>query len=196
MIFLYILLGLLAVVFGVKLWKKREPKGWYIGPIVNGKNRSFNMPLYPDTDGDDVWSIEVPKESHPHYITKASKFTKRIHFKYEVKGTFTCVERPDQPASCSLFFQRKGDTYAGTGKYAHYRWYSTQAFPLTEGIHEFTVDLEYKNWINVQGPDTEQNFLAAIAKMARVGIVFGGAGGRGHGARGPASYRLLEWNVV
>lgn len=178
----------------VQAWRTHVPDGWIIGPLIDGKNLSYLMPMRPLIRGTG-WFVGIPPFAHMHYATKNGQVKRHITIRYKVEGLITCRERPDLPASMSFHFQREGDNWSARGKYETYRWYSKQELPLTPGEHVAHINLNHDEWINVQGPDTTEQFEDAVKHMARVGIVFGSAGGRGHGVLGPATFELLDWSA-
>lgn len=160
-------------------------KGWRIGPFVRGENQSKDLPWRPKKVGNG-WRIDG---GEPHYVTRdCDSLSSSIHVRYRASG-WTAVEggRP----GLTLYFQRKGDTWSARGEYATYRWYSRTLFPL-EGEHEITLPVTGEHWGNVWGGS--EGFELAKRNVARVGLCFGDAGGRGHGVRG-GTFELLEFEA-
>ncbi|MGV1681739.1 hypothetical protein [Sphingopyxis sp. NJF-3] len=191
----------------------REAVDWEIGPVIRSKNYSVGMPPHPVRLGKG-WYFDFPypdlRSGHVHYVTfnpgsLAGK--SRIIIRYKVKADqnvrFVSREYPDRTATVSLFFQRSGDTWTAKGKFNHYRWYapSTTIQAIEPGVHEMIVDLSDRNWVPVSGGarnfDVEA-FNEALVHSSRIGLVFGTAGGRGHGvfATGPARFTLIDFRIL
>ena len=187
-------------------------EAWEIGPVIRGRNYSVGMPLRP-MPARQGWSFEFPNPTaaagHVHYLTfrhgsLAGK--RRIVMRYRIdapRGTrFVPQESPMNPAILSLYFQRRGDTWSGRGRYDPYRWYAPMhtVVPLTPGEHVVTARLD-DGWtgVNVTTARTHQEaFQEAIEDADRVGFVLGSVAGRGHGvyATQPARLTVLSFEVV
>jgi hypothetical protein len=185
---------------------------WEIGPWIKGKNYSVGMPLHPSPEGDG-WSFRFPHSSrtagHVHYVTYdpgslAGK--SRIVVRYRVNarpGTqFLPQENQEEPATVSLFFQRRGDTWTARRQYEHYRWYAPVAHVqrLKPGVHTMVVKLDDPTWVSVGFKPASANpaaFDAAKRDTWRIGLVFGSPLARGHGvfATAPATFDLLDFRV-
>jgi hypothetical protein len=184
---------------------------WQIGPIIGGKNYSAGMPLHPSM-GRRGWFIDFPyptvEAGHVHYITlNHGPLTGKneIVMRYRIEANpgvrFVPRETPGVPATLSLFFQRRGDTWTARGRYATYRWYapSQTVMPITPGEHSVTVSLN-DNWTSVNGRAAAADpmgFREAVDDAEKVGIVLGSAGARGHGvyATGPARLTVTSFQV-
>lgn len=184
---------------------------WEIGPIIRGKNHSVGMPLHP-RPARGGWSFDFPypnaRAGHVHYLTfdhgpLAGK--KKIVMRYRIDAApgvrFVPREMPERPATLSLYFQRRGDTWSGRGRYAGYRWYapSDTLLELRPGVHTVTVDLD-ERWTSVMGAsgaDDPAGLRGALERTGRVGFVLGSAAARGHGvyATGPARLTVLDFEV-
>lgn len=161
-------------------------KGWLIGPFVRGQNMSKGLPWRPDETAQG-WRIDGGK---PHYVTKdCNGLSGSIRVRYRASD-WSAVEGGE--AGLTLHFQRKGDDWSGTGRFAAYRWYSRGFFPL-EGEHEVTVPLTAEYWGSVMGGT--DGFGDALRNASRVGLCFGARGGRGHGTRG-GTFELLNFEVL
>ena len=130
----------------------------------------------------------------------------RIVVRYRVdapRGTrFVSQETPDQTATVSLYFQRRGDTWSAKGRYADYRWYAPPGTvrAIAPGEHELTVSLHDPQWGSVfsqTAAGDPRAFQAARPEADRLGLVFGTSSARGHGvfATGPARFELLSFRV-
>lgn len=188
-----ILIASLAFLAGYFIWRRlrnRQPDGWFLGPIVNGKNSSRGKVILTNNG----WYISIDE---PHYCTKkadAPLTGKTLTFRYRFLGDVRPVERPSEQPTFSAHFQRKGDNWTGLGKYAGFRWYSRQSFPLVPGDAEIVIPLERTFWIPVMADG--EGFDEACAKVDRVGLVFGHDwGGRGHGVTGNGKFEVLSWRI-
>lgn len=161
-------------------------------------NWSEGFPASPQMVGSG-WRVVFPAgEHHLNYVQwykmptlrEGQTVTARIRV---TGGPFQFDENPDYPASATLLIQRKQDNMASPG----YRYYSTATLPLTPGEHALTVPLALPNWGDVIAPADQAVFLRLLSEAESLGIIFGGAGGRGHGISGPAgaSIELLELGV-
>ncbi len=185
---------------------------WNIGPIIRGKNYSQGMPLRPDPSPEG-WQFRFPapdaQAGHVHYVTRdmpSLRGKSRIVLRYRVDAAegarFVPQEFPDRPATVSLFLQRRDDTWTARGRFEHYRWYAPadSVQEIAPGVHRMTVSLDDPQWISVYGRTAAENraaFDAALADIARIGLVFGSSGGRGHGvfATAPARFTLLDFTI-
>jgi len=185
-------------------------EAWEIGPWVRGRNYSVGMPAQPATLPDGALTFEFPLAGRGQIDAMTTAVgplagARQISFRYRVeaaRGTrFVAHERPDQPATVSLYFQQQGDNWSGRGRYESHRWYSPvrAVMPLSPGVHTVTVRLD-ETWTNVQGrPNTDVplGFAGALESTARVGLAFGSSSLRSHGvyATGPARFTLLSFDV-
>ena len=192
----------------------REAASWEIGPDVRGRNYSVGMPLKPTPVKRGVWSFDFPYPNaavgHVHAVTfnpgplsKASKIIMRYRIDAARGVRFAPQETPDQPATVSLYFQRRGDTWSAKGRYEFYRWYAPaqSVKEVAPGEHQIIVNLSDPQWISVMGKTVVTNpeaFRAALAEASQIGVAFGGTSGRAHGAfsTGPARFTLLEFRII
>lgn len=180
---------------------------WEIGPFIRGKNYSVGMPVHPQQAHDGTrFTIPGPTAAngHVHYVTMATRplaGARRITLTYRIDAApgarFVPREVPDQQATLSLYFQRAGDRW--TVRYPDWRWYSpaNRLVPLAPGTHTISIGLD-EDWVAMTGPSAHANrqgFKRALSETARVGFVFGSAGGRGHGvfATRPARFTILDF---
>lgn len=184
---------------------------WEIGPVIKGRNYSFNMPLRPEQTRSGI-GVEFPwpdaAAGHVHYVTFRHgplEGKRRIVMRYRIEAApgvrFVPQEHPDLPATLSLFFQQRGDTWTAKGRYETYRWYApaTKMLTLAPGEHSVSIDLD-EAWISVYGKTPEaapRGFRDALADTERVGFVLGSAAARGHGvyATGPARLIVTSFEV-
>lgn len=118
-----------------------------------------------------------------------------ISIKYEVTGsTFVAIEYPENPALVSLLLQRKNDNW----RMPAYRWYSNDAVKLAPGEFELTVELTPTAFGDVYGGHDPGEFQTTLRDLSNIGIVFGSAGGRGHGvyATEPSRFTLTSITVI
>jgi hypothetical protein len=185
---------------------------WQIGPIIRGRNHSVGMPLQPIPAGRG-WYFDFPHPhlgaGHVHYVTfnpGPIAGASRIVVRYRVEAPrgvrFLPREHPQEPATVSLFFQRRGDTWRGRGAFEYFRWYAPPPTvrPLAPGEYEMSVSLNDPRWISVQGRPASTNpeaFRAALAETQSLGLVFGSPSARGHGvySTGPARFRLISFQL-
>ena len=189
-------------------------QAWEIGPIVRGRNSSVGMPPAPTPAGRG-WYFDFPFPSeqagHVHYVTfrpgsLAGK--SRIVVRYRVEAasgvSFVPRDRPQEPATVSLYLQRRGDNWSGRGPYQFYRWFAPPSTVkrIQPGVHEMTVSLNDGRWLGVSGgrraQDNRAAFAAALARTDRVGLLFGSSSRRGHGvyATGPARFTLVSFRII
>lgn len=178
-----------------------DPTAWEIGPVVDGRVRSFNMPLHP-TRHPEGWAIDFPFPSETvgsvHYVTMPTgplTGKSRIVLEYRVETSDArLVPRhfPDKPGTMTLYFQRAGDDWS---RDMHmYRWY---AVATTHEPRPGTTSVEARlddNWISMMHSPSSAyraDFEAALAHAARVGFVLGGGDGLGHGVFATGPFRLV-----
>lgn len=185
---------------------------WQIGPIIRMRNHSVGMPLRPTPSGRG-WVFDFPYPDagagHVHYVTigrgsfaRASGITMRYRVEAAPRVRFVPQEARAEPATVSLFLQRRGDSWSGRGRYEFYRWYAPPSTvrQIAPGDYVVNVRFDDPDWVSVNGrtPDVApEAFRDALADAGSVGIVFGSAGARGHGvfATGPARFRLVSFEV-
>jgi hypothetical protein len=190
-----------------------DESGWEIGPIIRGKNYSQGMPLRPSRSPGG-WAFDFPTPNadagHVHYVTfrPGSLVGKsRLLIRYRVdarRGTrFVPQESPDKPATVSVYIQQRGDNWSAKGRYEYYRWFAPARTVriLAPGEQEVEVRLDDPNWVSVLGGTSSLvpgRMQAALADVDRIGLLFGSAGGRGHGvyATAPARFTLLSFRIL
>lgn len=217
-IFLTILLAPTADAFQGKKGAASSPpdlmvaSNWEIGPVINGRNYSVNMPLNPSPHPEG-WYFDFPypdkAAGHVHYVTfrhGSLSGKSRIIIRYRIEAepgvVFHPTNYPGMPTILSLHFQRAGDDWSGRGRYETYRWWSTFRVhsPLTPGEHELSVGLD-ENWTAVQtssAATAPKAFRDAVRNADRVGFTLGGGDGYGHGvyASGPARFVVTSFQVI
>ena len=196
-----IVIALIVVALAIFLKKKSKDKikttGWR-------NNYSPGMSDTPIPQGDG-WYFDFPTNpnSHVHYLQWFNPPTlvgaKLISIQFSVTGGgFIPQEFPDgRPALVSLLLQRKGDNWSADAKTRSYRWYSSEATELASGEYQLTIPLDVSNWGDVYNGQDASLFTETLSKIDNIGIVFGSAGGRGHGvyATQPSRFTLLNIKV-
>ncbi|MBA3677249.1 MAG: hypothetical protein H0W74_07575 [Sphingosinicella sp.] len=188
-----------------------DADGWQIGPVIRGKNYSVGMPSIP-TDARQGWYFDFPYPSpsagHVHALTfnhgpltGKSRIVMRYRIDAERGVRIMPREAPGNPATITMFFQRRGDSWNAKGRYEAYRWYAPTVVDITPGVHEVSVSFR-DNWAAVMNSTARTNpvgFREAIDDADRVGFVLGArVGGAGHGvfATGPARMTVLSFQVL
>ncbi|HEY0013210.1 MAG TPA: hypothetical protein VGB79_10215 [Allosphingosinicella sp.] len=181
----------------------RQATSWTIGPIINGRNYSVNMPLNPAPRRGGGWQIDLPRNpGSVHYVTfphgsLAGKTRIRMRYRIEADPGVRILPStdPNLPSILTLYFQRAGDNWRARGRYETYRWYATFAShsPITPGTHEIVAPLSGA-WTAV-GTSTARTapaaFGDALAQADQVGFVLGGGDGYGHGVFATGRARLV-----
>lgn len=188
-------------------------EAWEIGPIIRGRNYSVGMPLKPRPIGRG-WSFDFPFPNagagHVHYVTfnpgpilGATRIVARYRIDANRGVRFAPQETPGQPATVSLFLQRRDDNWSARRQYEYFRWYAPPATvrEVAPGQYEISVSLEDPDWVSVLGKSAGSNpaaFRDALADTASVGLVFGSSGARGHGvyATEPARFTLIDFRIL
>jgi hypothetical protein len=111
------------------------------------------------------------------------------------------ITGPQLPSIITLYLQRRGDNWSGTGRFEAYRWYATFASqsPISPGEHVMIASLDGP-WTAVERSNARSSpaaFRDAVADAERVGFVLGGGDGYGHGifATGPARLVVTSFRV-
>jgi hypothetical protein len=186
-----------------------QPSVWEIGPITENGNYSVGMPLHPYATVDG-WAFDFPPyPGSVHYVTArlgslAGK--SRLVLRYRIEAAegvdLKPITGPDSPSLLTLYFQRRGDDWSAQGKFERFRWYAsgfTQA-QLRPGEFELAAPLDGPGWTAVETSTFETAYAAfadAKANADRVGFVFGGGTGLGHGvyATGRARFIVESFTV-
>ena len=180
---------------------------WEIGPIIDGVSRSVGMPR-----GLEGMSFEFPQPDqatgHVHYITfrhGSLSGKSRITLRYRITAAdgvrIVPKDYPAQASTLTLYFQRRGDNWGAQGAYQYYRWYASgqTVSPVVAGEYTVTVSLN-DVWTPVltgNSLDAPAAFASAKNDADRVGFVFGGGDGLGHGvyATGPARFTIVGFEI-
>jgi hypothetical protein len=200
---------LAAAALPVALQATPPAHAWQIGPLVRGRNYSVGMPSQPSNDREGGVNFEFPQAggeidamtTRVGPLAGARQITMRYRVDAPSGARFIAVERPQEAAAVSLYFQRQGDNWSARGRYASYRWYvpDRAVFALSPGVHTLTVRLD-EIWTNVKGVSNRQDpdgYHAALNETVAVGVAFGSSSFRSHGvyATGPARFTLLSFDI-
>jgi len=185
-------------------------QAWEIGPRVRGRNYSEGMPAQPSPAPGGGVAFDFPLAGRGQIdamttgvgpLTGAHQVTLRYRIEVAPGTQFMADEMPNEPATVSLYLQRAGDNWSGSGRYASYRWYvpGQAVMPLAPGERTVKVRLD-DTWTNVNGqPNSadEAGFAAALANTAQIGIAFGSSSRRSHGvyATGRARFTLIALDI-
>lgn len=171
--------------------------GWWI-------NYSTGYPERPTTQGSGfTFDFVVGPQAHIHYVQNYNPPRLRldddlvIDFTIEGDG-FVPVEYPEKPALVTVMIQRRGDNMGAQGEYASYRWFSNATIRMEPGRWKIAVPLDVSQWGDVFGGKDARLFKEALNDVSSVGILFGSAGGRGHGiyAKNTARFTLHGLSLV
>jgi hypothetical protein len=176
-----------------------NPVEWWIGPMVDGKNYSNNVPSHPSPNSDGTWYIDLPQSDGVHYVTTAypslTGFTKMtIRYRIEMADGVKIVPSTDATAPSigpTLYFQRVGDNWNSDG----YRWWATFArvLPMVAGENEVSAPLDF-NWTSSNTKTANgypNDFALSKQNTAEVGFTLGGGSGYGHGVYATGKARLI-----
>ena len=217
------LVALIAVVALVWLLQKKDKPdsvpdnimtadAWEIGPIIGSENLSSGLSIHPAAVAAGM-AIDIPYPPPPeagsvHYVTvpTASLTGKtKVTLVCELvmaEGVKLCpVKSPASPSLLTLYFQRKGDNWTGTGEFETYRWFASFATQTDLTAKEYTIEARFDdNWTAIQTSSRAtqpEAFAAALANAGRIGFVLGGGDGLGHGvfATGPAKLTVKLFKV-
>jgi hypothetical protein len=204
---LIILTALVVFAIAVILFIKRsrkEPDGWFAGPLIDGHNSSSVMTV--DATGSFVFPTSPPGV---HYVTEASpslkgktKLVMRYRTEADAGVTFHPVTDPTGVAmGPTLYLQRSGDKWQKDG----WRWWATRyTTRLAPGEFVIEVPLRPEAWTSVEtmtGLNNPDMLALAILNAGRIGFTFGGGAdpnaGYGHGvcASGLAKFILLDFHA-
>lgn len=189
-----ILLAIAAAIFLLTRSKRKAPSkpGWRMEHSPGAK------PLTLTPGG---WHFDFPTEptSHVHYVQwfdpPALSPDRAITIRFRVTGGgFVPQEFPDRTATVSLLLQRKGDNWAADARTRSYRWFSSDVEELAPGDYLMIVPLDVSAWSDVYNGQDAEAFQATLQNLDNIGLVFGSAGGRGHGvyATQPSRFTLLD----
>ena len=181
---------ILAALAFVLARRKRSPSasavnGWRI-------NWSRGLPPAPNPQGAG-WAIDVPAGASLHYVQRyggSLREGQALTLRLRVTGAFVASEYPGKPASATIMLQRKGDNGSAAGVFETYRQFSGAMIPLTEGEHSLSVTLNAQSFGGIMGSHDPAAFKAVLTNLESIGVVFGAAGGRGHGVQAPSGGRV------
>lgn len=189
-----------GIAFGLRKKKRKDSpprSGWRI-------RFSPGMPSSPARTAGG-WRFDFPTDpaKHVHYVQNftvpANLATGReLYARFRITGAgFIAQEFPDRAATVTMLIQRKGDNWSGQGDFEGFRWFSRAMQPLMDGKFELVAPLDAQSFGGVNGGHDPVLFTQALIHAESIGLVFGSAGGRGHGvyATSPASFELLSMGV-
>jgi hypothetical protein len=177
----------LLVAYRKGVFREKEGKGWSEGPI--GKDGNYSKNVKVSGTG---FAFPVGVDGI-HYFTKArgpiigNSITLECYIEADPTVRFVGVE-DGREGTMSVYI-------AGPDWRApHGRWYCPLEYrtPVTAGKHTITVPLDGL-WMGATDDNSSTapaQFRDCLAKPGRIGWVFGGNAGRGHGvfATGPAEF--------
>lgn len=181
-----------------------QPTVWSAGPVIDGKN--YSPGVVTDANG----SFTFPQlPGSVHYVTKDTGPIKgsgiRLRYRIDVDPNVKFYPSSDPSAETDgpvLYFQREGDDWSGVGQFEAYRWWATfdAPVPIVAGEHEL-VALFNQRWTAVETSNSESDaaaFQAALNNAKKVGFVFGGGTGYGHGVYvdGHATFTVLDFEII
>lgn len=166
-------------------WQIRFSPGMPNKPTPQGQGFYFDFPTNPGAHVHYVQRFDPPRLQAGAVLIARFRVT---------GGAFVPQEFPTQPATVSLIIQRKGDDWSAVGKMASYRWYSGVMTELVAGEHTLSVPIDVQSFGDVYGGHDAAAFAEALANVESIGLVFGSAGGRGHGvyAQTPSRFELIS----
>lgn len=169
-----------------------QPGWWTINPLVNGvaygppsctDNGSFVFPACPSPPSRTDGMHTLVRQSGPLSLGQ----TITVDFEITDADSFVGAQEQGSAAYVSLFLQRAGDNWSGTGSYNEYRAYSVNGAPpnlapLANGRYQLSVPLWRESWTNVELEGTAQGFVDLLQNIERIGVVFGTYNsGKAHG---------------
>lgn len=169
---------------------------WYTGPVINGQTYSTNAA------GAFQGAVNFPSNGEIDYVTTPSSGPLpsggTIVFTLDVSnGPLIGTEEPTGAGQIFVYFQKRGDNWAGdTG----HRWWSNASAHVASqvgGRWTISVPLTYSNWCSVLTCRNQTEFLLALGDVENIGWT-GGSNSKGHGLRdadGAAWLRVVEYKV-
>lgn len=173
---------------------------WEAGPTLPPRG-NYSAGTVVSQDGDTI-TVTIPAQGQgeTHYITRAGGWAGKhvMRVRYTLAGAVEPVGYPAyQTPRITAYFQRAGDNWSCAGKYDPYRWYDTPTSQVLSapGSYELVASLD-DAWTGCQSStkaNDPNSFAAAVGSAGRIGVVFGGGDGYGHGVfglNGPAVVTL------
>ena len=177
---------------------------WEIGPWIDGKTRSPNMPRYMARNPDGSHSFTFPASNGVHYVYRASgplRVGGNIRLLAEITGNgeFKPVGTGDiEPCDLQLYIERSDNGWQAHDPFE--RMFTKAAMPLKFGVIDWTVPLTWEHWEGVvEHLQDEAKFKDCLARTKSVGGGFGGAMFAGHGVyvrAGNAQFTLRKYEVT
>lgn len=194
---------LACAALGLAACSSSAPADWRFGPVIKGETYSPGMGVAPvETSSGFRFTFPTREPFEVDYVARGELDLRRataIRMRWRVTGGDVIpTEGEAETATLGLVLQRRGDDWTGTGEAEFYRFYSPEAFPLIEGEFERVIPLGGTQWGSVMGRRNPAQFAETIAKLDSLGLTFGSAALRGHGARstGAAMFELLSLEIV
>jgi hypothetical protein len=197
-----VVIAIIAIALAAILLRhKTSSSDAYSGP--RWRMSGVGVPSIPTMQGSG-WNFTFPSApNHVNYLQDyappALAVGKTLVAKFTITGGgFVAPEYPANPPLVSLVLQRKGDDLSGVGEFKAYRWFSTNATPLTAGTFELSIPLDVSAWGDIYNGQDAAQFAAALSNIENIGLVFGSNGGRGHGinASEPSTFTLISIEAV
>lgn len=197
-----------------KIKGKKKPSGGGGGgsaPTPSTSWRSEHGSVALITAPNSIWAWKFPpKPRLVGYCTRAGvKLTGKaaIRWRFRIEGNAVFApyhpESETKPCKVRLYFQRRGDTLSGAGKYEFYRWWGNAHVQiLAPGSFDVTAPLDPAQWGSVLGKNGTQAlsaWAAALADVGRMGFTMGGNKFAGHGVvveSGSANFVLEAYDVL
>jgi hypothetical protein len=160
-----------------------------LSPVPNPIDGS---PQYEEPDG------------HFHYCTTNTPIppgAKGMDVTFRIEAAETAEVRPrtgpSLPSMISLYTQRRGEDFSGTGEKVYFRWFTEPTLIWQEGHGwhnrgEFTISVPFDvdHWFEEDSENAgipndparrRQFFAAMLSDCQLIGFVCGGGDGKGHG---------------
>jgi len=183
----------------VPLESLTNAREWEIGPIIDGKNYSHNVPLTPTPEVTFGFHIDFPPSDGVHYVTRhygslsgKTKITMRYRIEMDEGVKIVPSTAPNSPSiGPVIYFQRNNDNWHSDG----WRWWATfnAPIPITAGEFVLSVPLDGA-WTSVESKTAANNigeFADAKMYADRIGFTFGGGTGYGHGVYATGKARIV-----
>mgnify|MGYP001211623105 CR=1 FL=1 len=198
MAFEYWFLLVAVAAFAYTVYQKR-PRGWLF-------RWCEGMPKRPSRVGNG-WSFTFPMQGQGHvnyvqwFTPPSLKNVRELHAYFTIEGSeFQTMEHfdPPHPATVTMIIQRRGDNGSAVGEYQSYRWYSKEMVKLMPGTYSLKIPLDVAHWGDIYNGHDDALFQKACQNVESIGLVFGSAGGRGHGvcATARCTFTLLSMETV
>lgn len=166
------------------------PRGWIIGPIINGINRSEGLPKKPFISGTG-WYFDFPLKGHVHSVQNFGADPQiGIRVKFRIEGTAEFRKQSGEHGTVTIMIQKRGDRWSERFN----RWYYKESIPLTEGTHIIHASFLKDTWTTEDGTinsDHLPEFFHTLKNIGNVSLFFGGVS-----ATAPAKFVLESYEDV